>query len=170
MSESGAPANTLRPSSFRQVMSRFATGVVVLTVGGEHVHGMTANSFTSVSLRPPLVLCCVAHSAAMHGALVAERRFGVSVLAADQQHLARYFADRTRPRGSAQFEPTDWWPGPRTGAPLLSNSLAWLECELTDAHRAGDHSVFVGAVLSTVRGADRDGLLFLDGAFRRVER
>ncbi|HKN99211.1 MAG TPA: flavin reductase family protein, partial [Pseudonocardiaceae bacterium] len=108
-------------------MSRFATGITVLTAGGEHGHGMTANAFTSVSLRPPLVLCCVAESARMHTAITTATSFGVSVLGADQEGLARYFADRRRPYGVAQFDSTEWLPGPRTGAPVLVNSLAWME-------------------------------------------
>ncbi|WP_411059839.1 flavin reductase family protein [Streptomyces sp. E11-3] len=146
-------------------MSRFATGVVVLTVGGEQMHAMTANAFSSVSLAPPTVLCSVAHSAVMHGAITAGERFGVSILGAGQEHLARHFADKKRTLGAAQFDGIDWRPGERTGAPLLSGSLAWLECELTDAHESGDHTIFIGTVLGTGRGTDQPGLLFFDGKF-----
>ncbi|GHJ40941.1 flavin reductase family protein [Streptomyces sp. TS71-3] len=157
------------PSSLREVMSRFATGVVVVTVGGEHVHGMTANAFTSVSLDPPLVLCCVAHSAVMHGALSASARFAVSVMAADQERVARHFADKKRPLGAAQFTSVDWRPGPLSGAPLISGALGWLECELTQSHDSGDHTIFIGSVLEAGRGDDAPGLLFHNGAFGSVE-
>jgi len=153
----------------RDVMSQFATGVIVLTVGGEHVHGMTANSFTSVSLEPPLVLCCVARTAVMHKAITFARRFAVSILGADQEDLARYFADKGRQLGPAQFDEVDWLPGPRTRAPLLSGSPAWLECELTGSYESGDHSIFLGAVFSLGRGCGRGGLLFFDGKYRQVE-
>ena len=156
------------PAALRDVMSQFGTGVTVLTVGGRHNHGMTANAFTSVSLDPPLVLCCVANTALMHAAMSAEGLFGVSVLAADQEHLAKYFADRRRPSGIGQFHEVDWSPGPRTGAPLLGGALAWLECEVVAAHVGGDHSIFVGRVLSLGRGPTSAGLLFFDGGFHRV--
>lgn len=156
-------------SSLRDVMSQFATGVIVLTVGGDHIHGMTANAFSSVSLQPPLVLCCVAHTAVMHGAITSARRFAVSVMGGDQEGIARYFADKGRPRGHAQFDAVDWLPGPRTGAPLLSGSLAWLECELTSFHESGDHSIVVGTVLGASRGSGRAGLLFFDSGYQRVE-
>lgn len=156
------------PATMRETMARFATGVVVLTVGGDHIHGMTANAFSSVSLKPPLVLCCVARTAVMHRAITSAGCFAFSVLRADQEDRARYFSSRARPLGSAQFDMVDWLPGPRTGAPLLSGSLAWLECELADAYEAGDHSVFIGHVLSSGRAASSPGLLFFDGAYRQV--
>ncbi|MET9351301.1 flavin reductase family protein [Streptomyces termitum] len=157
-----------QPASLREVMARFATGVTVLSVGGENVHGMTANAFTSVSLDPPTVLCCVAHSAVMHGAIRAAGHFGVSIMGAGQESLARFFADKKRPLGPEQFAGVDWAPGPRTGAPLLHGALAWLECELSTAYDVGDHSLFVGNVIGTGRGGDADGLLFFDGAFQRA--
>jgi flavin reductase (DIM6/NTAB) family NADH-FMN oxidoreductase RutF len=161
-------ADPVTPPQLRDVMSQFATGVVVLTVGGTHIHGMTANAFSSVSLEPPLVLCCVAHTAVMHHAITATGRFAISVMAAEQEKCARYFADKTRPLGRAQFDVVNWTPGRHTGAPLLADSLAWLECELAGLHEHGDHSVFLGTVLYSSRGHGRNGLLFFDGGFHRI--
>ncbi|WP_253888140.1 flavin reductase family protein [Actinokineospora diospyrosa] len=149
-------------------MSRFATGVTVLTAGGPDGHGMTANAFTSVSLDPPLVLCCVRKTARMHDAIVGAGRFAVSVLAADQRELATYFADRRRPAGMAQFDAVGWVPGPRTGAPLLAGALAWLECELTESYAGGDHTVFLGRVLDLRRGRAGRALVFYGGGFHQV--
>ncbi|MFI6055541.1 flavin reductase family protein [Streptomyces violascens] len=153
----------------REVMSRFATGVVVLTVGGEQIHGMTANAFSSVSLDPPSVLCCISHGAVMYNAITSAGRFGVSIMGADQEGAARYFADKNRPLGPAQFEEVDWFPGEETRVPLLSGALAWLECEIADSHESGDHSIFIGNVLSSSLGSrpdgDQDGLLFFGGRF-----
>ncbi|HEY9474913.1 MAG TPA: flavin reductase family protein [Mycobacteriales bacterium] len=162
----GQPA--VDQSQFRTVMSRFATGVTVLTVGGEHCHGMTANAFGSVSLSPPLVLCCVARTARMHEAITAQRRFAVSMLGADQEAVARYFTDRRRPQGAVQFDRVDWVAGPYSGAPLLSGSLAWVECALTECYDGGDHSIFLGAVLGCGYGPDRSALLFFGGDFHQV--
>ncbi|MFH9349568.1 flavin reductase family protein [Kitasatospora sp. NPDC017646] len=156
------------PDSFRQTMSRLATGVVVLSVGEPDVHAMTANAFGSVSLDPPLVQCCIAHSAVMHDSLTGARTFGVSILDARQEQIARYFADKARPLGRAQFDGVPWQPGPLTGAPLLPGALAWLECELVGSHTAGDHSLFLGKVLSSATGDGREALLFYGGRFQRV--
>ncbi len=152
----------------RDVMSRFATGVTVLTVGGEQVHGMTANAFTSVSLDPPLVLCCVDNRAWMNAAIATAGSFGVSVLGAEQEDVARYFADRRRPMGDAQFADADWVPGPRTGAPVLSTALAWLECDLVEVRDGGDHSIFLGQVLNIHRSDDGSALLFFGGSFGQI--
>lgn len=160
--------SAVTPAEMRSTLGRFATGVVVLSVGGEHIHGMTANAFSSVSLDPPLVLCCIARTATMHRAITASGHFATSVLHADQEGSARHFADRARPAGRAQFDAVDWVPGPHTGAPVLSDALAWLECELTDVHEAGDHSVFIGRVLATGQGAGQAGLLFFNGAYGQV--
>jgi flavin reductase (DIM6/NTAB) family NADH-FMN oxidoreductase RutF len=129
---------------------------------------MTANSFTSVSLDPPLVLACVGKSALMHAAIVAARSYGVSILGAHQERLARYFADRRRPSGIDQFDVTDWFPGTYTGAPILVSSLAWLECELVEAYDGGDHSIFVGRVLDMGRETGGGGLFFFEGDFHHM--
>ncbi|WP_349239689.1 flavin reductase family protein [Streptomyces sp. CC208A] len=161
----------MTPQELRSTMSQFATGVVVLTVGGAHLHGMTANAFTSVSLDPPSVLCCIAHSAVMHDAISGAGAFGVSIMDVEQEGLARFFADKKRPLGPAQFEGVDWVPGPATGSPLLAGALAWLECELSEGYGSGDHSVFIGGVVSASRSEKGgDGLLYFDGGYHRLAR
>ncbi|MEV6878462.1 flavin reductase family protein [Amycolatopsis sp. NPDC051128] len=153
----------------RQVMSQFATGVTVLTAGGENAHGMTANAFSSVSLEPPMVLCCVSKAARMHDAIVTAGSFGVNILAADQQETSKYFADWRRPDGMAQFEAVAYTPGRNTGAPLLNGALAWLECELAQVLEGGDHSIFLGRVLATNRGTGEHALIFYGGAYHHVD-
>lgn len=164
-------------ATLREVMAQFATGVTVLTAGtGERSHGMTANSFTSVSLDPPLVLCCVSRAARMHETITDAMSFAVSILGADQQELARYFADWKRPHGRAQFDAVQWERGQRTGAPLLAGALAWLECELVKAYEGGDHSIFVGQVLSSHRNTDlralpdmnAEALVFFAGGYHEL--
>lgn len=153
---------------FRSTMGLFATGVTVVTAAGEVPHGMTANAFTSVSKDPALVLVCIDQAAVMHERILEAGSFAVSVLAADQEHLARYFADNLRPLGFAQFAPVDWAPGACTGAPLITGAVAYLECGLCEAYVAGDHSIFIGSVLGVSRGTDRNALLFYGGGFRRL--
>jgi len=163
------PPSGAASAVLRDVMSQFATGITVLTTGGDHSHGMTANAFTSVSLEPPMVLCCIARTAQMHEAILRSRSFGVSVLSVDQEHVAQHFASRGRPRGMAQFDEFDWIPGRRTGAPLLAGSLAWLECELAEVYHGGDHSIFLGNVLDAGRHAG-EALLFFGGGFHQGAR
>ncbi|WP_328499721.1 flavin reductase family protein [Streptomyces sp. NBC_00457] len=152
----------------RRVLGRFTTGVTVVTTGGATPHGMTANSFTSVSLNPPLVLICVLREAAMHEAVLDRKSFAVSVLSTHQEDLARYFADRRRPRGIQQFAPIEWSPGRFTGSPVVAGSLAWLECSLTATYDGGDHAIFVGEVLDMGVRDEHDALLFYDGGFHAL--
>jgi len=162
-------ADRMAESSLREVMSQFATGITVLTAAGDCGHGMTANAFTSVSLDPPLVLCCVARPARFHESVLCAGSFGVSFLAADQEPVARYFADKRRPHGPVQFDAVEWVPGPHTGSPLLSGALGWLECRLSTVYEGGDHSIFLGKVLSASRGPDRQALLFYGGGYHQVQ-
>lgn len=150
----------------RRAFGAFATGITVVTVGGAQPHGMTANSFTSVSLDPPLVLVCVDRGAAMHEILAEQGGFGVSVLSAGQEPVARHFADRHRPLGAAQFESVGWRPGGRTGAPLLEGAIASFECGLRWSYAGGDHTIFVGDLLSIERPVEDEPLLFFRGRFR----
>lgn len=171
MSTSASTTGTtpaIAPPAMRTAMSRFATGVVVITVGGDQPHGMTANAITSLSLDPPLLLCCVAHEARMHHALSTRGRFAISVLGADQEDVARHFADKNRPLGPAEFAGVDWSPGLHTGAPLMTNALACLECELVQSQSCADHTIFVGRVLDTTLAGNGDGLLFYLGRYRSI--
>jgi flavin reductase (DIM6/NTAB) family NADH-FMN oxidoreductase RutF len=154
--------------STREVMGMFATGITVVTAGGDGPHGMTANAFSSVSLDPPLVLVCVARTAVMHDAILGCGSYAVSVLGGEQEQVARYFADCRRPRGVAQFDGIGWRAGPYTGAPLLDGALAWLECELAEVYEGGDHSIFLGRVLDIGRVEDGRALLFFAGGYHRM--
>ncbi|WP_020670851.1 flavin reductase family protein [Amycolatopsis nigrescens] len=165
------PRPSQRPSEqpgLREVMAQFATGVTVLTSAGDAAHGMTANAFSSVSIDPPMVLCCVSRAARMHASIVSAKSFAVSMLGADQRELARYFADWRRPGGLAQFDSVDWTAGPCTEAPLLTGALAWLECELRQVYEGGDHSIFLGEVVSASRGTGREALVFFGGGYHPV--
>jgi flavin reductase (DIM6/NTAB) family NADH-FMN oxidoreductase RutF len=149
----------------RDVLGLFATGITVVTSGQDQPRGMTANSFTSVSIEPPLVLVCVTRKAAMHQAILDNGAFAVSVLSARQEWVARYFANHARPRGDREFDVVDRLPGRRTGVPIVSDCLAWLECRLAAVYPGGDHSIFLGSVLDSGRGGARDALLFHGGGF-----
>ncbi len=141
------------PARFREVMGRFAAGVAVITgraASGEFV-GFTANSLTSVSLEPPLVLICVDRDSASRDPLVESGRFAVSILHRDQEPLARRFAGEAR---ESRFEDLGlhFPPG---GVPVLRDALAWLDCRVWRLVEAGDHTVIFGLVEAA--GRERDG-------------
>ncbi|MEU4644533.1 flavin reductase family protein [Micromonospora sp. NPDC023814] len=161
----GAEVSPLDTPQLRPVLGTFATGVTIVTVGGTDPHGMTANSFTSVSLDPPLILICLEKSTRTLDGVVAAGTFAVSVLAADQDAVARHFARRMRPSGPAGFGGVPCVDGPHTGAPLVRDAAAWLECALWRTYDGGDHAIVVGRLLSVRRVHDRPPLLFYCGQF-----
>jgi flavin reductase (DIM6/NTAB) family NADH-FMN oxidoreductase RutF len=147
--------------NLRQVMGRFATGVtVVTTVHRETIHGMTANAFLSVSLRPPLVLVSLGRCR-MSEMLPLTRRYGVSVLAHDQEHFAAHFAAQRQ----SPVEPSFVW---HEGLPLLDGALAHLACRVVDVHPAGDHVLWIGEVEHLRHDDDGEPLLFYTGRFGTV--
>jgi flavin reductase (DIM6/NTAB) family NADH-FMN oxidoreductase RutF len=131
--------------ALRRALGRFVTGVTVLSTvtadadGVARVHGMTANAFTSVSLRPPLVLVSVARSAAMDARIARAGRYAVSVLAEGQRALALRFAGRSADPTPVEFDRRD-------GLPVVAGALAWLTCSVRTAYQAGDHTLYLGAV------------------------
>jgi len=159
---------TLTSDDFRRSMGCFATGVTVITVdqGGE-VHGMTANAFTSVSLDPMLVLVCVDHRARTHAHLHARKRFGVNVLRNDQQAISEYYARSSETHqhaedAGAHFDRT------AQGTPVLRGALAYLECRLRKAEKAGDHTIFIAEVEDVVVG-EGEPLLYFQGKYRGID-
>jgi flavin reductase (DIM6/NTAB) family NADH-FMN oxidoreductase RutF len=153
---------------FRQVMSQFATGITIVTTrAGEEIHGLTANSFCSVSLEPPLVLVCVDKSAHSHDLIVRGRNFAVNILTASQEALARRFSTNN-------LAANDRFAGIQfrtemTGAPILLESLGWLDCRLFAAYPGGDHTIYVGEVLALGKNQDDDPLLYFQSRYQKFE-
>ncbi|MEZ0075132.1 flavin reductase family protein [Planotetraspora sp. GP83] len=166
--QSTASCQVTDPKVLRRAFGAFATGVTVVTTGGPVPHAMTANSFTSVSLDPPLVLVCIDRGAVMHQCLSMADSFGVSVLASHQENEARHFANRYRALGAAQFENVAWLSGELTAVPLIAGAVARFECEVWRSYEGGDHTIFIGKVLSIYQQTDRDGLLVYRGKFREI--
>jgi flavin reductase (DIM6/NTAB) family NADH-FMN oxidoreductase RutF len=156
-------------NALRSVFGKFATGVTVVAAGRDAPCGMTANSFTSVSIQPPMILVCVNRSAAIHEAVLECGSFAVSILSAHQEDVARYFANKSRPRGLAEFGSVDWTPAPSTGSPVLDGAIAWMDCSLAEAYDGGDHVIFLGSVLDSGWGPEHDALLFFGGGFHRPQ-
>ena len=164
MSDLAAPT----PDGFRAVMSRFATGVTVMTCRCvEEPHGMTANAVTSVSLDPLLVLVCVGHDTEMRGLVREAGAFGLSILPAAAQTLSNHFADASRPSGHAQFAGVRTHRA-RTGAPLLEGAIGWLDCEIWKVHDGGDHDIVVGEVVACDLGPDAAALGYFRSAYTTI--
>jgi len=159
---SAAPALDAR--SFRDALGRFATGVAFVTAApdGEPA-GLIVNSFTSVSLEPPLVSFSPSRSSLTWSRMRRARGFGVNILG--RQH--EEFALQAIPAGADRFAGVDWEPG-RGGVPLLADALASLECEIVAEHPAGDHWIVVGRVDGVRISPSTDPLVFFAGAFGGV--
>lgn len=155
-------------AEFRRIVGQFATGVTVVTTGIEGtIHGMTANAFASLSLDPPMVLVCVDLDAGLHELLPQSRTFAVNVLAEGQEDLSRWFASKRRPEGYDQFDGITWWPSPVTGSPLLEGGLVYLDCEVADILKGGDHSIFLGGVRDLGELGGKAPLLWYEGSYYR---
>lgn len=157
---SGSDARTLRDA-----LGCFATGVTVVTTrdGAGSPIGLTANSFSAVSLDPPLILFCLAKTSSNLARFRAAEHFAINVLHIGQQPTSGVFARSTEDR----FQDVAWesWD---TGAPILSGSLASFECATHEVVEAGDHLVFIGRVLRARFEPRRDPLLYFRGKYRRL--
>ncbi len=159
------PTQVLDPAQLRRVFGAFPTGVTAIAalVDGAPI-GLAASSFTSVSLDPPLVSVCVAHTSSTWPLLRDAPRLGVSVLAADQEHVGRQLSARTTDRFADLA-----WRATLDGAVLLDGAGAWLDCGTYATHRAGDHDI----VVLRVHDLDADQairpLVFHASRFRRLE-
>jgi len=155
-------------SEFRLALGQFATGVTVVTAerGPGQVHGMTANSLTSVSLDPLLILICVSHVAQLLPLVRRQKRFGVNILKDHQRAISEYFA-RTEENAETEKRLGVRYRWTQTGIPLLEGALAHLACKVVASHAAGDHTIFVAEVES-VEVYDGEPLLYLRGNYRQV--
>ncbi len=152
---------------FRRACGQFLTGVTVVTALDPEWGpvGLTANSFTSVSLDPPLVLVSVAKTAGTHRAFTEGPGFAVHVLPADARDLAQRFATRDIDR----FEGVEWEEG-KLGIPLLGGMLARFECASEHAYEGGDHTIFVGRVVDMeVAESEQPALGFFRGAYTTTD-
>jgi flavin reductase (DIM6/NTAB) family NADH-FMN oxidoreductase RutF len=135
-------------------------------------HAMTANAFSSVSLDPPLVLVCVDKGVRMHAAVLDCGFWAISVLSGAQQPIADRFARSGRDLYS-QFDGIGTTAGPKTGCPVVTGALSWLECRTWATYDGGDHTIVVGEVLSLGLGeqgnqGDRSALLYHSSDYRRL--
>jgi len=157
---------SLEPDAFRAVLGRFACGVTVVTATDESGvdHGMTVSAFASVSLEPPLILVCIDKIASMHDVMTKTDYFAINILATAQEALARRFADT----GAQKFEGVGFSRG-ESGAPILNDVLAHIECKRVSSTITGDHTLIIA---ETIAASMRDvrPLLYYRGGFAQLER
>jgi len=158
---------TVGPEAFRDALRHFPAGVTLVTIrSGERVHGLTVSAFASVSPDPPLVAVMIDHAHYAHQLLEApDAVFAVNVLGEDQAELSDRFA--WGPDGE-RFG-LGRWTSAATGAPLLEDALAWLDCRIHSRHAAGTHTLYIGEVVAS--GVPRPGespLVYWNRAYRRL--
>ncbi|MDQ6687931.1 MAG: flavin reductase family protein [Actinomycetota bacterium] len=155
-----------RARQFRDVLGRFATGVTVVTaLSGDKPVGMTCQSFSSVSLAPPLVLFCPAKTSRAWPLIQLSGRFCVNLLAHDQGDVSNVMATR----GIDKFAEVSWSPSAVTGSPVIEGILGYVDCTIQAVHEAGDHYVVIGRVQDLDTTEVPHPLLFFQGQYSRPE-
>ena len=152
------------PRELRNVFGAFATGVTIITTKDTagKPFGLTANSYTSLSLDPPLVLVCVDKKVDCYACFDQSKVFVVNILSEGQDQLSTRFATK----GIEKFEGVAVRPG-NLGVPLLEGAVAHIECTLVSAYEGGDHTIYVGEVQTAAASGDRP-LLFFKGKYNRL--
>jgi flavin reductase (DIM6/NTAB) family NADH-FMN oxidoreductase RutF len=158
----------VNPDELRRVMRRWASGVCVVTSSdGDHHHGMTVTSFTSVSLEPPLILVSLENTTRTNAMVRQSGRFAVAILAADQQDLSDQFAGRL-PDDDHRFADVPYFES-ELGSPIPEESLAFLDCKVTTNYEAATHTIFIGQVESSQIMREAAPLLYHDQEYGRLE-
>ncbi|HEY8527774.1 MAG TPA: flavin reductase family protein [Acidimicrobiales bacterium] len=157
-------SSTVDGARFRQVLGHFPTGVTVITANTEAGPvGLAVGSFFSVSLDPPLVAFCAGKTSSSFPKIREAGHYCVNVLADDQEEVCRVFATKS----DDKFATIGWRPAPVTGAPVIDDVLAWIDCEIHDVHEAGDHYIVLGRTLEMDVGHEGSPLVFFRGGYGR---
>jgi flavin reductase (DIM6/NTAB) family NADH-FMN oxidoreductase RutF len=156
-------------AAFRLAMREFASGVALVTAGrGDQRNGCTANSLCSLSLEPPSVIVCIALTSSTLVSLRASETFGVNILAGGHENLADRFAGRNGVKGAARFVGTDWMTLV-TGAPLLRDALACIDCEVEEVLDRHTHAIVIGRVAAVRRNDGAPALVHWRSKFQRLD-
>ncbi|MES2532973.1 MAG: flavin reductase family protein [Pseudomonadota bacterium] len=158
----------MEASTYKQLMKHHAGAPVIIASGRPGARtGLTATAFCSLSDSPPTVLVCVNKGASAHPVIADTRSFSVNVLRNDQAAVAACFAGQTGLKGEQRFREGDW-AVQQTGAPVMRQALATLDCELLHAHDHGTHTVFVGLVHAVNSDETSDPLIYFRGGFNSL--
>jgi flavin reductase (DIM6/NTAB) family NADH-FMN oxidoreductase RutF len=158
-------AGTITESQFKDAMSRFPQGVTIITTNynGE-LFGFTASSFTSVSLKPPLILFCLSKNSFSINSFQKSDKFAVSILAENQIDISKHFA-KSQPN---KFTKIDYELGNKTDCPLINGATCHIECNKYASYDAGDHVIFIGRVINTAIKNDLKPLLYFHKLYTRL--
>ncbi|OKO81918.1 flavin reductase [Bradyrhizobium sp. NAS96.2] len=160
---------SIQASEFRQAMRNLASGVAIVTTGKTVCRrGLTVSSVTSMCIDPPCLLAAINSRSETHDAILANRRFGVSLLRGDQEDLALRFGGLDAAKGVHRFDTAQWNQGV-LDVPLLQGAVCTLECILYDHKTISTHSIFIGRVVATGPGHG-EPLINLQGALRTLSR
>ncbi len=150
---------------FKAIMGKFAAGVTIVTTVDPDGRkwGITVTAFSSLSLDPPLCLVCIDKRAGSYEALKAAGKFAVNFLSDGQEAVSNRFASKI----DDKFAEVPWEEGAETGCPVLTESLAWMECKISNVLDGGDHDIFVGELVNT-NVTDAKPLVYWGGAYGDV--
>ena len=155
---------TISNEQFRAAMSRFASGVTVITTrdANGNAHGITVSAFCSLSAEPPLILACIHKDTGSHYAFLERQAFVVHILAEHQRHVSEQFALPTDDKfdGIPPLESSD-------GLPVIEGSLVTLECEMVNTYDGGDHTILIGKIISAEVHDDKP-LIYFHGDYREI--
>jgi flavin reductase (DIM6/NTAB) family NADH-FMN oxidoreductase RutF len=161
-------AMSVAAADLRRLYGYFPTGVTIVTCRvGPRTHGITVNSFTSLSLDPPLVLVCIDRTTIAYQMIPEAGTFAINFLGETQRRICDYFAKRLAPDPNDEFAEIPHRLG-ASGAPLVDGAVATIECRLIERYPGGDHDIFVGEVIDAAIRADDLPLVFYRGRFPRL--
>ena len=164
--EAGPPA--VDPDALRQVMRRWVSGVAIVTSHHQGIrHGMTVNSFTSISLQPPAVIVTLEQTTRTHALVIASGTFGVTILSDKQQALSECFSGQ-------DCDQEDRFAGMEThslvsGAPLIAGGLAYLDCHVLARYTTGNSTLFIAEVLAAQTGEHSPPLIYVNRHYRQLQ-
>lgn len=165
MDRTAGTAGGISAQSYRALMRHQAGAVTIVTTGnGSTRAGLTATAVSSLSDTPPTILVCVQRKVGAHDVIAGSRVFCVNILAADQQRVAERFAGKSGVHGTDRFEGLAW-AKLTTGAPVLVDALASLDCELVESHGFSTHTIFIGRVIDGLTRPEAQPLLFFRGDY-----
>lgn len=161
-------AGGISSRNYRALMRHQAGAVaIVATAVGEMRAGLTATAFSSLTDQPPTLLVCVQRRVGAHDVIARSKMFSLNILAADQQDVAVRFSGNSGVHGAERFD-AHGWRRLKTGAPVLEQALAVLDCELVESHGFSTHTIFIGRVVDGATRSDAQPLLYFRGDYWNI--
>lgn len=153
-------------NEYKAAVGKYPTGVtVVTTIQDKTKYGFTANSFTSVSLEPPIVSFCLSRKAGSFNAFQNSDNFAISILAADQENISNHFASKA----VNKFAEINHYCGYRSNCPIIEGAVSYIECKKLNMIEAGDHTIFLGEVLAVKICNDKQPLLYFARGYHAID-